>query len=915
MRAALLAAVFAAGCSPWAFPPEPARLEAPAGLGVRLPMEGGVLRTFSAQLGASTTRAVLMVQEGPGYDRTLAAVSTVDTHWYGVDAATGTRTELPAPPLGLERFWPTLIPGEVFASSGQELLTLSAANVWSVLPQSPAPPTPATQLLRLADGRVLGHRGAALVVLVDGVWHDLSTPLGLTSAKMVFGPAGDGVVRLVWAAPGDLAFQVCTQRVDTRTTFAPVGEKTCKVVAHLPAEDFAGDAVNGTLDDFQVVFARRELPGAGTVWRFNDGAWHRGWSFGNSPAKATPFPVQGSAGAFLEVGGQVLAFSQGRGAGTVLSPPGTLLTQCRPPECRLKSSLSAIAPDLSGAWVLSVNEADAVRSVFLERWSAEAPSCTPGCKSTEFCVRVDATTTTCALDASLAGGPTGSPATVKASFTALQGPVFPKVTVTDVKSGTSAAATTTLEGTAEVIEVPELTAVRLTAALEGSGLPPLELAFTTQLDEVQADLGELHFFPGLPLGSSVGLPAVPGGDVLYQGVAGRDGGVALLALAAAVDGGVDATVVFEGPGLTGAQVSPDGGFVLLERGPTLEVLDRATGQRAAVASGSGEGWFGATFSRDGTAAAVSRLSGVSVVSLSGTAPAERFEVHGASGANPATAVQLSRDGSVLLARLPAGFVVVTGAGQVPLPVGLTDAVLSGDGTHVYLVDGSGGISVRPATSTATPTVVTAAATAYAADPDGSALLWTTATDATHQLVSRWDVGTASATPLGTFKGQGGAFAHAGALWVDDASTGNVRYWFPASLLTPRLISGLAPTSVDRLGRLQAANGSITQLIDEVSDQRLAKGPGVFRPDFSRRITRSGDTVYLETVSGGSVLTTTQLTVTGGLTLAPLFTRAKPMESLGAPCALFEVAARTASVAPASGVVTWSAAESDVRCAR
>lgn len=912
MRRALLLLTCASACSPWGFPAEPARFEGPPGLGLQLPMEGGVLRTFTTRLGVTTTRAVVMVQEGPGYDQSLEAVATTETHWSSIDAATGTRSDLAAPPVAIDAFWPTLVPGEALATGGGQLLTLSPDDVWRTLPQSPLA-TPPTRLLRLADGRVLGHQGSALLVLVDGRWHDVSTPLGLGTAKVIFGPAGDGEVRVVWAGPGAVGFQVCTQRVDTRTTFAPVGPRTCKVVAHLPWDTFTGDAVNGTVDDFQVVFARPDLPGAGTVWRFNDGAWHRGWSFGNSPAPATPFPVTGSPDAFLEVSGQVLKLSQGKGAGTVVSPPGDVLAECVPPRCQLTGGQAALSPDLSGGWVLSVNQADARRSAYVKRWLATTPTCTPACKTGQFCVRANATTTTCAIDSSLAGLPTGAPATVKAAFTALTGPVFPTVSLTPIATGVTAPAVTSVQGTATVVEVPELTPLRLTATLEGSGLPPLELSFTTGLDEVQADLGELHFFPGTPLGSSAGL-ATPGNDLLFQPVVSADGGVTLLQVSSAADGGLDSRSVFDGPGLTGAQLSPDGGFLLLERGQALDVVDRATGQRATLSSSAlPGGWFGAAFSRDGTAAAVTRATGLSVVALSGTAPLERFEIHGASRANPATFVQLSRDGSVLLAKLPTGFVVVTSAGQVALPAGLLDAVLSGDGQQVYLVD-STGISVRPATSTSAPTPVASAATGYAADPDGSDLLWATASDATHQLVSRWTPGT-GATVVGTFKGRGGGFSHAGALWVDDGTTGLLRLWFPASSSTPRVLTATPPTSIDRLGRLQGPNGGVTQLIDDAGEARLPKGPGVFRPDFSRRITQSANTVYLETLSGTSVLTTTQLTVSGGLTLAPLFTRVGPMESLGAPCALFSVAHRAPAVEPSSGVVTWTALPDEVRCIR
>jgi hypothetical protein len=88
----------------------------------------------------------------------------------------------------------------------------------------------------------------------------------------MLGPWSDTAVRLVWVEPAGAAFQVCTQLVDT-TSFSAMGVASCRITQTRPA--FLGDAVNGTVDDFQVVFAPVSGRGA-QVWRFVNGAWAPG---------------------------------------------------------------------------------------------------------------------------------------------------------------------------------------------------------------------------------------------------------------------------------------------------------------------------------------------------------------------------------------------------------------------------------------------------------------------------------------------------------------------------------------------------------------------------------------------------------------------------------------------------------------
>lgn len=923
MRRASLVLVFACvGCSPWRFPEPPSRLAPPAdALGQQLPTEGGLLRTFGFRLGTSANRAIVMVEEGPGYDSKLERVTTTTTHWYSVDAK-GQRKDLAAPPAALNHFWPSQQPDTVLASSGGRLFTLSGDDAWSEVAQS----TPLTALpdfaTMMADGRVFARTGSKASVLVNGTWHHLSDALNLgTTGVLVFGPASQDGVRLVWLDVN--THDVCTQVFDTTTLFAPRGPKNCKQAGpQLPGLAWLGDAFNGTIDDFQVVF---DVTDHDVLWHFSENTWHRGYIV---VARSTP-TVFGSLDTFLSTSqagqaGGVYRMVKGQGAGIAYQPPYNLFEGCTLPACNPKGGAFALASDLSAAWYLTVNEADAKRTVFLKRVSTtpEPETCLPACTEVQMCLRTTATTTSCVSDGSKLGVSTDIPATARLQFATAQGPAYPVITLTNPDSGIIITPATRVEGLVEVVELPPSTPIILNAELPG--YPRLHVPFTTQIDGVQTDLGSFSFSRGIVLGRAVNsqAPALVG-NAFYVPVASVDGGSSIVRVQDASDGGVEVVSGFEGQVDTAVWSSPDGHWLLLESGTRLEVVDLTTSARAAVVNSVlNEGWSTPHFSRDGHGVAIERASGISVVSLSGTAPTERFEVHGTDSANRATFVQLSRDATVLLAHLNTGWVAATATAQVPLGAAGSDAILSGDGAFVYLATtlGSGNtssLSVRSTGSSGAFVQFATGATAFAADLDGADLLFTTPTGTGRSQVSRYVASAGLVAQVAQLQGQAGASPHAGALWVDNGQ-GHFNLFFPCSLATPRVVSGNAPTtlggSVDWLGRLQSISTNATRIYSETSEQLVARGPGVFRPDASRRLNSIGFT--LDTVSGTGIASTTAWTPSSaGLNISPVFTRENPMNSLGFPCALHSFPLRTLAVDSVRGVATWTPAGTELRCVR
>lgn len=905
-RALIVAFALLSGCSPWVFPEPAKRFALPTALGSKVPVSGAVLRPLSLSLATTRTRAIISVTEGSGYDTKLNTMQTTDTQWYAVTAP-GTVSAISAPPAVPDHAWASALPDTLFATSGAQVLTFDSSNSWHSLPALSAPPVFAVQA---DETRAFARVNSTAYVLANGAWHDLSSSLALPANTTVyFGPSSASAVRLFWLEGTSLS--VCTQLVDT-TLFTPSGAKVCKLQGGNPLA-LMGDAINGTVDDFQVALVGQA--NANLFWHFINQRWERGQTTTAQSLLATPgLPEAYALPTHLPAPQQIFRYTQGRGAGTVYSTD-TLLKGCALPECQPVQSLFDIASDVSAVWLLSVNVADATRSVFIKRVALPLPevTCTPACTATQRCIEIADGTNSCVLDETVLGVNTGFPATTKLQVVTETGTVFPPVNVTNTVTGEALAVSARVDGLAQVLDLPPNTPVTL--SFEVSGYPTQQFSYVTQNDNTQTDLGAVQLARGLRVGR-VAKPAtapVLADQTLLLPVLQPDGG-AVIAAVTDSNSSVQVSKHLEVGPAAQLVASPSGKWVLIEEGQQLSLLDLSTSQRASLASSAiTDQWSSAVFSRDGTAVAVSRpQSGVSVLSLA-LPPVERFTAVGTNAVNPAQLVQLSRDGNLALIKRNTGFALVSATADTPITGNFTDAFLSGDGTRLYTaltVNSQSTLAVRATSAGAMPTDFATQVTAFAVDLDGADLLYTTIASPNRAQVSRYVAATGTVTAVTQLQGVGVAFPRAGALWVTNGA-GTCALFFPASLATPRTIAGNSPTAVDPLGRLQLTSGTSTRIVSEQTELLTANGPGVFRADASRRV--NAQQLTLESLQGTGVTSTKTFAPGGaGVTLAPLFVDL-PMRSLGAPCALFTVPARQVSVEATTGVATWSVIGADVQC--
>ncbi|MFO0593965.1 MAG: hypothetical protein U0228_01640 [Myxococcaceae bacterium] len=903
-RAGLLGVCVALStCTGWEIGAPPARFSLPTSLGTQLPSEGSTLRQLGFKLGATSERAVVMVQEGAGLDRDFNPAPTT-THWYSVDATMAVRP-LAEPPFAVDLFWPTAVAGNALVSAGSVVQTLDSHDVWTQL--SANVPVNPEFLVQGADGRIFARgRGTAFVWDAPSAsWKSLTDALALPDlGGLVLGPVDATFARIIWQ--DGHSSDICTQKVELATLTAS-GARTCKSVGNAtPIPRLLGDAVNGTVDDFELALLL-VAPRTAAIWHFSNEQLERGNSI-RAMSLVTSFADADAVLSSSEprVSGQLMRVRDGKGAGTFFSVPGDLFAECLPPACRLTAGAYALDAHLTAHWFLSGNEADARRTLYLKRVPFDpAPlTCTPACKATEVCVHATASLNVCAIDESLIGAPTFVPATVRVETFNANGVAQPATLTLALPDGGVELVVPRLEGTTQTFDVPQNTPLRLTMALPNHATQTVD--FTSANEGVMADLGQFRLGLGARVGRKLGSLDLCASSGALITLTGSPQGAALQRVRTATDGGIEVTELLAvDPLAVASGCAPDGGLALVGEPTRLHVTSTDTGVDQIVTDpGSSEPWFSATFSRDGTSAAVERQSGFTVVSLNGT-PSLRYSVRGPNQANRARLVQLSNDGSVALAtKIGPTLSITSMAGEVTLPDPGGLAALSGDGQWLYLTAQlvpPFTLSARPTTTGGTTTQIATNVSAWAIDPDGADVWFTTATSPMVHQLQHWVASTGTATVVMQLNGVVSSLPRAGALWA-----GSTLY-YPVSAVTPRALTSAFPDSVDAQGRLQAMSAQKLTLFTPTSITDLSRGPGLFRGG-QRRM---NGLLTIDELLGTSVLGTAPFTNEPQALLAPAFTTVRPVTSIDLPFGVYTQPARTVVVDSQSGVASWTVVGADV----
>lgn len=918
MRALLLlAGALTAACSPWPAPTATARWPEPKGLGTFI-VEGAPLRATTLDVVAKNDRVYVLQTLGPGYTVDLVLARERTTTVLELDPATNKVTTLPAPPFDVDALWPSDEPVGMLASQGPQIASFDGST-WTTLPPLPSPGL--VFMYRADARRVFARTTATSWLYADGSWHDLALALGSGArSALVLGPWSSTAVRLVWIENGATQHQACSQLVDT-TSLSALGAPVCKDALWL--SKFLGDAINGTVDDFQVVFTD-DLKTA-LVWRFSGGAWSRGALISAGAVRATPGSKDLCVDTLsIDVGATtrstpLMRVSGGQPVETLFIPSFSLLG-CTGDErtCarHVDLVLQGVNRDCTATWLLTDNFIDARRRAYAKKFDLpfrDAVTCTPACSSRELCLATSETAGVCALDPVSNSTATQMPASLVLRVEGSNGtPVLPELSFTAPDTGLPLTGFTTqvLTGST-LVSGPPGTPVTMT--VHASGHADRAFTFTMPNENTQADLGTVYLMRGTRLGlapagvSRSTVLASDAGASLVLPLASADGGVSMTQVLEAADGGVLLRALTGSDATASAPVvSPDGRWLLWTDARGLSLLDLATQQRHPVTSTLGAGWQLAStvFSGDGSTVAISLGAGTSVHSLAAP-PVERF-VANAVG----TALQLSRDGSTLLHHAPAGWTLTTVSGSF-VASNAPSALLSGDGARLYSTSGSFGaltLSVQPTTLGATSTPVATGVRAVTIDPGGGdALFDSFSSGAT--TVSRISGSTVSVVQAG-IPGQAEALT-AGALWVRDTSSTTV--FFPFATATGRVFTGNHGFFFDDRHALLSAKGL---LITATSSRSLPPGPGVFSFDSTRRINPASRSI--STLSGNTEVSVKSY-ASPNLTPTPAvdarFTDAGGRQSYFAPCALFSVGAKSFSITPSGGAVTFLDAGTEVYCVR
>ena len=921
--------VAAAACSPWPAPGPGTRWPDPRGLGT-LVTQGAPLRDTTLDFVAKGDRAYVMQTLAPGYSVDLSYSQQASTSLFEFDASSKAVTALPPAPFDVKGLWPSDEARGMLATNGAQVASFDGAS-WSTLPSLPSSAT--LGLVYRADAqRVFARAGTTLWVYTGGAWRDLTIALpSRPRLQVALGPWSADAVRVVWTEQGATQFQACTQSIDT-TTLTALGAPVCK--DNLPMSQFMGDAVNGTVDDFQATFA---VSGGGAlVWHFTSSAWSRGAYLGASGVRLTPGAKDlcvnvTTSGAPAGISA-VVRVAGGQPAETLFMPSFSLFG-CSGDErtCarNLDLSLQGVNRDCTATWLLVDNFVDATRKVYVNKVALPARdevTCSPACSAQQLCVASGTTQGSCVVDP--AQNATAS--MVSASLLLRAGsfsgvPVLPALSFADPQTGAPLAGFSTQVDQSQrtVVSGPAQAPVTMTVHLDGA----VDQAFTFTMpnENTQADLGTVYVFRGTRLGQA---PSTLAPRALST-VLVSDAGASLVLPLLEPDGGVTMTQVLDdGAGGFLAQplastdnsasapvASPDGRWLVWRDGRGLEVMNLSTLERVTVASSLGGPWLTeyAVFSGDGSTVAIPRGSpagAASVVALS-PGPQERFVASSAGG----DALQLSRDGSMLLRHLSTGWELAT-ASATYLASTSPSAWLSGDASRLYTADGSVGaltLSMQATTQGASSAQVATGVSAVTADPSGADALFAGFLSG-KTTVSRVAGPSGQVTVVqASITGSAEALP-SGALWVRALSATTV--FFPFGVSAGRAFSGNHGFVYDDRRQLLAVATGL--LVTPDAATTLPTGPGVFTADATRRITPSTSSVA--TLSGNAEVSVKRY-ASPNLSVQPVVDArfSSPAndgrQSYFAPCAVYFVPVMNPSIAASGGAVTWASAGFDVYCVK
>lgn len=389
MRAVVLCALAFSSCT-WLFPEPTPRWPQPRGFGEHV-WEGAILRSPTYDAVVSGDHVFVSIFEASGRDARLQRVETPTLTMLSV-AQAGT-VPLPASPLAAAptSLWPAS--GGVIAVQATRAARFDGV-AWAELPTLPVT---APDFVRGLGEAVIVRKGTQLFVLAQGTWRPIAVAaVAAQVTSAVFGPGTSTEVRVVFTHGAD---GLCT----TRVTLADQSATAPSCLAN-QSELLGGEALNGTLDDFQAW--AHDLVDL-QLWHFSAGQWQRG-----SRARGTRLrwtPEASFAIASIDVPGTIPLQNLNRIEGArptealfvqsweLLGCDGELRTCAR----NLGFLRELVAADGSAALFVIENLVDAKRSLYLKRLPLphrDTGTCTPECQTGQLCTRASGIATLCVAD-------------------------------------------------------------------------------------------------------------------------------------------------------------------------------------------------------------------------------------------------------------------------------------------------------------------------------------------------------------------------------------------------------------------------------------------------------------------------------------------------------------------------------------
>lgn len=384
------------GCSAWVFPESSPRWARPSTFGTPV-WDGAMLRPTSYVATVSGSKIYVAVSQRAGRAVDLVAAPNDELTVLEINPATNEVRTLPTPPLDGATpltLWASAS-GGVLAVQGQRLQAFNGST-WASLPDLP---TQRPDLVRrLTADWVLVRAGQNAWVLGAGVWRPLAPPTPGTTSR-VFGPSSQSETRLVWTHGSD---GLCTMRVQL-ANLAPIDSPSCR---QGPTDVLAGDAINGTSDDFHAWY--RNLSDVTLLHFTSASGWAAPVITKGQTLRATPTSVDAVVSEPLS--GTVpihtlLRASSGRLTEALYVHSWELLgcDGVQPRTCaqRLGALTQLVSEDGATTYFLLENLVDARRSLYLKAVTLphrDTGECSPACTSSQLCVRGSSIANLCVAD-------------------------------------------------------------------------------------------------------------------------------------------------------------------------------------------------------------------------------------------------------------------------------------------------------------------------------------------------------------------------------------------------------------------------------------------------------------------------------------------------------------------------------------